>query len=66
MALAECFVCGTATSAPTMHNVSIEAAKAIGPKRCRICGKGARVRCIVGAGNFWVECADGHLTHTQA
>jgi hypothetical protein len=60
-----CTLCNSPTLVPNRHNLSQSDAKALGPKRCRMCGKGARVRCVLGPGEFWVECAKGHLTRTQ-
>ena len=58
-----CFLCGTPRSPNARHNISAEIAKSLRRRRCLICGKSARVRCLLGPDDSWVECPDGHLTH---
>ncbi len=61
-----CFLCGAPRSPNARHNISAESAKSLRRRRCLVCGKSARVRCLLGPDDSWVECPDGHLTHATS
>jgi hypothetical protein len=59
-----CTLCNRLRIPPTHHGISKADAEALGSKRCRMCGKAATVRCVLGQGDFFVECEEGHLSRT--
>jgi hypothetical protein len=60
-----CVLCNRLSVPEKNHRISEADAKAIGSRRCRMCGKAATVRCILGLGDFYVECREGHLSRTS-
>jgi hypothetical protein len=57
-----CSLCSRSMVPLKDHRLRPAEAKALGIKRCRMCGEGATVRCVLGDGDYWVECRRGHLT----
>ena len=60
-----CDLCNRLRVPPTRHRISESEARALGAQRCRMCGKAATVRCVLGDDDFWVECGSRHLSRTH-
>jgi len=57
--------CGLCRHLPDVlrkHDIPKKEADALGARRCGICGQVARVRCVLGLDDFWVECPLEHQT----